>query len=95
LDIGPHSSIYGCVTMFSIAVNTNLHIGLRYLVVKSAVRKFTVIMSALGRPLYFLFLPCGFFLLLSSIFFLSSPNLSGRRLDVYHTCTHGVALMRI
>ena len=33
---------------------------------------------------------------LSSIFFfLSSPNLSGRRLDVYHTSTHGVALVRI
>ena len=31
---------------------------------------------------------------LSSIFF-SSPNLSGRRLDVYHTSTHGVALVRI
>jgi len=30
----------------------------------------------------------------SSIFF-SSPNLSGRRLDVYHTSTHGVALVRI
>jgi len=31
-----------------------------------------------------------------SIFFLSSPNLSGRRLDVYyHTSTHGVALVRI
>jgi len=30
-----------------------------------------------------------------SFFFLSSPNLSGRRLDVYHTSTHGVALMRI
>jgi len=31
-----------------------------------------------------------------SIFFLySSPNLSRRRLDVYHTSTHGVALMRI
>jgi len=34
-----------------------------------------------------------------SIFYLSifspSPNLSGRRLDVYHTSTHGVALMRI
>ena len=31
-----------------------------------------------------------------SIFFLfSSPNLSGRRLDVYHTSTHGVALARI
>jgi len=29
-----------------------------------------------------IFLPCGFFLL--SSFFYSSPNLSGRRLDVYH-----------
>jgi len=26
-------------------------------------------------------------------FFFSSPNLSGRRLDVYHTSTHGVALV--
>jgi len=25
----------------------------------------------------------------------SSPNLSGHRLDVYHTSTHGVALVRI
>ena len=33
-----------------------------------------------------------FFLLLS---FFSSPNLSGRRLDVYHTLAHGVALVRI
>jgi len=34
---------------------------------------------------------------LSSIFYLfySSPNLSGRRLDVYHASTHGVALARI
>jgi len=31
--------------------------------------------------------------LLSSSF--SSPILSGRRLDVYHTSTHGVALVRI
>ena len=30
-----------------------------------------------------IFLPCDFYL--SSIFFFSSPNLSGRRLDVYHT----------
>jgi len=30
-----------------------------------------------------------------SIFFYSSPNLSGRRLDVYHTSTHGVALVRM
>ena len=27
--------------------------------------------------------------------FFSSSNLSGRRLDVYHTSTHGVALVRI
>ena len=40
-----------------------------------------------------IFLPCGF---IPSFFFLfSSPNLSGRRLDVYHTSTHGVALVRI
>jgi len=33
---------------------------------------------------------------LSSFFlFFSSPNLSGRRLDVYHTSTHGVALVQI
>jgi len=32
----------------------------------------------------------------SSIFYLfSSPNLSGRRVDVYHTSTHGVALVGI
>jgi len=29
------------------------------------------------------------------IVFLSSPNLSRRELDVYHTSTHGVALVRI
>jgi len=36
-----------------------------------------------------------FLLLLLSSFFISSPNLSGRRLDVYHTSTHSVALVRI
>jgi len=41
-----------------------------------------------------IFLPCGFFLLLSFYLF-SLPNLSSRRLDVYHTSTHGVALVRI
>jgi len=45
-----------------------------------------------GRPLYFCLVVFIFFL--SSIFF-SSPNLSRRRLDVYHTSTHGVALVRI
>ena len=40
-----------------------------------------------------IFSSCDFFLSIS--FFLSSPNLSGRTLDVYHTSTHGVALVRI
>jgi len=31
----------------------------------------------------------------SFFFFISSPNLSGRRLDVYHASTHGVALVQI
>jgi len=46
-----------------------------------------------GRPLYFALWFLSFFLL--SFFFFSSPNLSGRRLDVCHTSTHGVALVRI
>ena len=36
-----------------------------------------------------IFLPCGFF------FFFSSPNLSSPRLDVYHTSSHGVALVMV
>jgi len=40
-----------------------------------------------------IFLACGFYV--SSSFFFSSPNLSGRRLDVYHTSTRGVALVQI
>jgi len=43
-----------------------------------------------GRPLYFH--PVVSFYLSS---FFSSPNLSGRTLDVYHTSAHGVALVRI
>jgi len=35
---------------------------------------------------------CCFFFFLS---FFSSPNLSGRRLDVYHISAHGVALVQI
>jgi len=47
-------------------------------------------MAALCNRGAIIFLPCSFFL--SIFFFISSPNLSGRRLDVYHTLTHGVAL---
>ena len=45
----------------------------------------------IGRP--YIFSSCR--LLFLSSFFLSSPSLSRRRLDVYHTSTHGVALLRI
>jgi len=52
------------------------------------------IMAAIcNRAGHYNFALCPFYL---SIFYLfSSPNLSGRRLDVYHTFTHGVALVRI
>jgi len=40
-----------------------------------------------GRPMeHFRAVICSFF-------FFPSPNLSRRRLDVYHTSTHGVALV--
>jgi len=35
---------------------------------------------------------CGFYLFCSSFFLFSSPILSGRKLDVYHSSTHDVAL---
>jgi len=36
-----------------------------------------------------------FFPVISIFVFFSSPDLSSRRLDVYHTSTHDVALVRI
>ena len=42
-----------------------------------------------GHAITFLPRACSFFYLFSS------PNLNGRRLDVYHTLTHGVAAVRI
>ena len=44
----------------------------------------------IGQTIYIFIL---FLLLSSSFFFFSSPNLSGRRLDVYHTLAHGVVLV--
>jgi len=50
-----------------------------------------IIMVALwNRADHYIFIP-SFVILLLSVF--SSPNLSRRRLDVCHTCTHGVALV--
>ena len=47
----------------------------------------------IGQTIYFHPVVSFLLLLLSSFF--SSPNLSGRRSDVCHTSTHGVALVRI
>ena len=58
-------------------------------------RALKIIMAALCNSGAIIFLPCNFYLLLSIFYLFSSPNLSGRRLDVYHTLTHGVALVRI
>jgi len=52
----------------------------------------------IGGPLYFCPVVSIFYVsIYLSIYlsFFSSPNLSGRRLDVYHTSTHVVALVRI
>jgi len=71
-----------------------------YLCSRIAVESCIVIVShflwppyVIGQAMY-IFSSCDFFLS-SFFFFYSSPNLSGHRLDVYHTSTHGVALVRI
>ena len=56
---------------------------------------FTVALCNRADHYIFWFSCCGLFFFFFFLSFFSSPNLSGRRLDVYHTCTHGVALVRI
>jgi len=54
----------------------------------------TLIMAAVwNRAGHYFFML--WFLSSSIFFFFSSPNLSGLRFDVYHTSTHGVALVWI
>ena len=62
--------------------------------IHNVLNRTALFMAALCNRGAIIFLPCDFYLLLSSSFF-SSPNLSGHRLDLYHTSTHGVALVRI
>ena len=55
-----------------------------------------IVMAALyGTAQAIMFLPCGFFFFLSFFLFFLAYILSRRRLDVYHTSTHGVALVEI
>jgi len=51
------------------------------------IARYLVMAALCNRAHHYIFVL--WFLLSSS--FISSPNLSGRRLDVYHTSTHGVA----
>jgi len=55
---------------------------------------FFIMVALWNRADHYIFI-LWFHLLSSSSFFFSSPNLSCRRLDVCHTSTHGVALVRI
>jgi len=38
---------------------------------------------------------CGHYIFVLFLLLFSSPNLSGRRMDAYHTSTHDVVLVRI
>jgi len=49
----------------------------------------------IGQWQTIIFSSCRLFFFFLSFFFFSSPNLSRRRVDVCHTCTHNVALVRI
>jgi len=66
-------------------VNMNQHV--RYLG-----QRLFIMVTRWNRADHYIFI-LWLFLLLSSLF--SSPNLSHRILDVCHTSTHGVALVRI
>ena len=75
----------------------NLHDILRFIVLcRNCI---DLIMVALcnraDHYIFILFLSSSSFFFLLSSFFFSSPNLSGRKLDVYHTLAHDVALVRI
>jgi len=87
LGIGPHSRLFYVIVFLFLTHDyvCSVSLGLLYI--------FVVIMVALCNRADH----CDFYLCSSSFFFFffSSPNLSGRRLDVYHTSTHGVALERI
>ena len=62
---------------------------------RATINIFMLFMVALCNRADHYILPCDFYLSFFLPSFFSSPNLSGRILDVYHTSTHGVALVRI
>jgi len=63
-----------------------------WLTVMDGASLFLVMVALCNRADHYIF---ALWFLSIFFFFYSSPNLSGRRLDVCHTSTHGVALVRI
>jgi len=55
--------------------------------------KMATVVRPIGQAI--IFSSCGFYLVFSFFLLFSSPILSGRRLDVYHTSTYDVPLVRI
>ena len=84
LGIGPHSSYLYIIRIspFSCCWHAFCH---------ALINEYLYMVALCNRADDYIFILFLSFLLL----FFSSPNLSSRRLDVYHTLAHGVALVRI
>jgi len=79
LELQPYGSIIMCICIYLFI----------YLFIYVFIYLFMVALC--NRETIYIFI---LFLLLSFFFlFFSSPNLSSRRLDVYHTLAHGVVLV--
>jgi len=70
-----------------IILNRNVQAGV---IIKFFFYTTSIIMAAHSNGQAITFYRCGFYLFFFLLF--SSPNLSGRRLDVYHTSTHDVVV---
>ena len=78
-------TVYGNSTGSGFEVKVGMHQG-------SALSPLLFMVTLCNRADHYIF--AMWFLSIFLLFF-SSPNLSGRRLDVCHSSTHGVALVRI
>ena len=93
LGIGPHSSSVCAKSLSEQYISQTLRTWTNYLwiyVINVSIIAYCILWPpyVIGQTVYIFIL-----FLSSSSFFISSPNLSNRRLDVCHTFTHGVALV--
>ena len=99
VNLGPLTAEIGSGVWAPLQISTGFASRQRYCTASSSGRQPNFAALNRGRHLRSAGRPSGWalahILVLSIFFFFSSPNLSGRRLDVYHTLTHGVALVRI